>query len=81
MLDGDGAVLAANDDHTDADRSLNADRSVNADRSLNADFHLNIFDSRITDFTVTDSGEYRLAVRDYLGRGGALRVDVRRVDE
>jgi hypothetical protein len=53
--------------------------AVNDDHR-SSDFTLNIFDSRIADFTPAASGDYLLAVRDYLGRGGVLEVDIRVVE-
>lgn len=50
------------------------------DDHTSADFGLNIFDSRITDFTPTESGDYVLSVRDYLARGGTFQVEVRITD-
>ncbi len=41
---------------------------------------LNIFDSRIESFTASESRDYVLSIRDYLGRGGVLRLEVRAVE-
>jgi hypothetical protein len=45
------------------------------------DFTLNIFDSRIAEFTPETSGDHTLSIRDYLGRGGVFEVEVRSADE
>jgi hypothetical protein len=62
IRDADGAVLESNDDGG----------FIAGDGP-----RLNIFDSRIADFTPSASGTYSLIVRDYLGRSGTLELEVR----
>jgi hypothetical protein len=53
--------------------------AANDDHLLD-DVTLNIFDSRISDFSPTETGNYVLTVRDYLGRSGVLWVEVDATD-
>jgi hypothetical protein len=48
--------------------------AVNDDHA-SADLTLNLFDARV-DVTVSDGGEYRLELREFLGRGGLFQLDI-----
>lgn len=46
------------------------------DDQTNADFRLGVLDSQIYQFTIPETGEYTLLMRDFLGRSGRIRLTV-----
>jgi hypothetical protein len=46
-----------------------------------ADFTLGLLDSRITDLTITQTGDYQIHVRDFLGRAGHIRLMITQNDD
>ena len=46
------------------------------DDHTSADFGLGLLDSRITDLTIPQTGDYQIHVRDFLGRAGHIRLTI-----